>query len=274
MRRLIAILGVAIVLAWPLSAAPVNGTSIHWSSAGAGKTTMVFVHGWTCDSSSWAAQVPAFSKTHRVITLDLPGHGQSPPPADGRFSMDVFAEAVEAVRVEAKADSLVLVGHSMGAPVIRQYALRYPQHVAALVAVDGSLDMRRFGAPRVPAPPPLSGAAGLKMRETMIHGMFTPQTPAALQQRILAMMLRTPEPVAVGAMAAMFDRAILTDDVLAMPALTIYAGTSRLPDVDDMRKSLPRFEVAQIAGTGHFVMMERPDEFNRVLAAFLKRMAF
>ena len=59
-----------------------------------------------------------------------------------------------------------------------------------------------------------------------------------------------------------------------MPALTIYAGTAQLPNVQDMRKSLPNFEATQIAGTGHFVMMEKPDEFNRVLTTFLDKIKF
>src|SRR5436189_5513087 len=99
-----------------------------WASSGTGKSTLIFVHGWTCDSTSWASQVPVLSKTYRVITLDLPGHGQSGSPSDGKFSMNLFARAVESVRAEAKAGKVVLVGHSMGAPVIREYARLYPQN--------------------------------------------------------------------------------------------------------------------------------------------------
>jgi pimeloyl-ACP methyl ester carboxylesterase len=78
-------------------------------------------------------------------------------------------------------DKIVLVGHSMGAPVIRQYARLYPQHVAALVAVDGPLDMRQF--PTTFTPPPLTGPEGLKAREGMIRGMFTPQTSPRCRRR-------------------------------------------------------------------------------------------
>ena len=144
MRRLVLALVVSVGLVWPLSAASVDGLKIHSASTGSGRGAIVFVHGWTCDSSSWAAQVPVFAKQYRVLTLDLPGHGKSASPADAKFSMALFARAVEAVRAEAKVDRIVLVGHSMGAPVIRQYAQLYPQHVAGLVAVDGPLDMRNF----------------------------------------------------------------------------------------------------------------------------------
>ena len=271
MRLLVAFIA-ALVFTAPLSAASVDGASIHSESAGSGPT-IVFVHGWTCDSSSWEGQVAAFAKNYRVVTLDLPGHGKSELPKDGKFSIDVFANAVEAVRAETGAERIVLVGHSMGAPVIRQYALRHPEHVAGLVAVDGPLDMRGFPTAGF-APPPMTGAAGLELRETMIRGMFTPDTPAPLQDHILKMMLGAPEATAVGAMAAMFDPALPKNDVIRAPALAVVAGTAQLPNLQTTREIVPSFEAAQVAGTGHFLMMEKPDEFNRLLAGFLDKIRF
>jgi pimeloyl-ACP methyl ester carboxylesterase len=275
MKRLIPVLTLLFLCASTARAASVDGLKIHSTSAGAGPATIVFVHGWTCDLSSWAAQVPAFAKKYRVIALDLPGHGTSDSPKDGKFSMTLFARAVEAVRAEAKADKIVLVGHSMGAPVILQYALLYPTHAAAIVAADGPLDMRQFArALNGQKPPPLGGADGLKARETMIRGMFTPQTPPALQQHILAMMLKTPEATATGAMASIFTPDIRADAATSVPALEILAGTGQPANVDEARQLLPHFEQTQVAGTGHFVMMEKPSEFNRLLADFLDKIRF
>ena len=274
MRRLLFALILAVPAAAPLSAASVDGLSIHSSSVGAGPT-IVFVHGWTCDSSSWTAQVPAFAKEYRVITLDLPGHGQSASPKDGKFSMDLFARAVEAVRAEAGADRVVLVGHSMGAPVIRQYARSYPDRVSGLVAVDGPLDLRGFPPPQLgQGPPPMSGPEGLKAREGMIRSMFIAETPVALQEQILSMMLKAPEATAAGAMAAVFDPSIRWTDVIRVPALAVYAGTAQVPDAKTTKELFPNYEATQIAGTGHFLMMEKPEEFNRVLTAFLDEIKF
>jgi len=268
------VLTLAAAAAGPLSAASVDGISIHSSSSGTGPT-LVLVHGWTCDSSSWAAQVAELSKHYRVITLDLPGHGQSGSPKDGKFSMDLFARAVEAVRAEAGAQRIVLVGHSMGAPVIRQYAHMYPDRVAGLVAVDGPLDVRGFATPAAgQGPPPVTGPDGLKNRETMIRSMFTPNTPPAVQQHVLAMMLAAPEATAAGAMASIFDPSIRWTDAISAPAFAIVAGTSRLPDVENAKEVLPSFAATQIAGTGHFVMMEKPEEFDRALAGFLDKIKF
>lgn len=263
------------LFALPASAATLDGMKINSSSVGTGPT-IVFVHGWTCDSSSWTGQVPAFSKDHRVITLDLPGHGQSGSPKDGKLSMDLFARAVEAVRADAGADRIVLVGHSMGAPVIRQYAHLYPEHVAGLVAVDGPLDVRPFAAANLPPgfPPPMTGPEGRAAREGMIRSMFIPETPAALQEHILKMMLAAPEATAVGAMNAMFDPAIRWSDVIKSPALTVYAGTANVPDPAATKELYPLHEATQVKGTAHFLMMEKPDEFNRLLAGFLDKIRF
>jgi pimeloyl-ACP methyl ester carboxylesterase len=257
----------------PVPAAEVDGLTVHSSDVGAGPT-IVFVHGWTCDSSSWTGQVPAFAEDYRVITLDLPGHGRSESPPDGELSMDLFARAVEAVRVEAGAERIVLVGHSMGAPVIRQYAHLYPQRVAGLVAVDGPLDLRSFGELPPGFPPPLTGPEGRAAREDMIRSMFIAETPAALQDKILSMMLAAPEATAVGAMNAMLDPVIRWTDVIEAPALSVYAGTATVPDAATTREFYPNHEATQIAGTGHFLMMEKPAEFNRVLTEFLDKIDF
>lgn len=262
---------VAVTCALPLSAASVDGLRLHWSAAGQGRKTVVFVHGWTCDSTSWSSQVMALSRTFRVVTLDLPGHGRSQSPKDGRFSMDLFARAVESVRRAVGASRIVLVGHSMGTPVIRQYAREYPRRVAGLVLVDGLVSIPP-GAVAQQADE-MRGQGGLKARENMIRGMFTPDTPAPLQKQITAMMLRPPAATAAGAMAATIS-ANWSDDVMAMPVLGIYADRSQLANREYMKKIFPELEYVEIPGTGHFLMMEKPKEFNRLLSAFLDKLAY
>jgi len=265
-------------VALPLSAATLDGMKIHSTSSGKGPQTIVLVHGWTCDDTSWSAQVPALSKHYRVITLDLPGHGQSESPKDGKFSMDLFARAIEAVRAERRIDKIALVGHSMGTPVIRQYARLYPQHVAALVIVDGVVIPPAQSA-RAATPPldlqQLVTPEGLKMRQGMIEGMFTPKTPADVQERVLKMMLAAPPATAAGAMAATFDPSTWTDDVMTMPVYGIYAEKSALlGNPAYLKKVFPKIEYVEMPGTGHFVMMEQPEEFNRLLTSFLNGVAY
>jgi pimeloyl-ACP methyl ester carboxylesterase len=260
-------LSVSLLAASPLAAASVGDLEIHSTVHGQGPKTIIFVHGWTCDESSWAAQVAGLGNDYRVVTLDLPGHGRSEAPAPDQFSMELFAEAVEAVRAEVGADKVVLVGHSMGGPVIRQYALDHPEHVAGLVAVDGQLDVR-----------PLANIRGLptptrEMRATMIETMFAPGTSSELRTQIRAMMLGAPDATAAGAMAAMFDAKNQSDRKIMAPALTIFAGTSRFASDQSTREVVPNWTSEQFAGTGHFVMMEQPEKFNAALRSFVEQRA-
>jgi sigma-B regulation protein RsbQ len=262
----------ALALVAPLFSATIDGIQIHSTITGKGPKTVILVHGWTCDETTWSQQVPVLSKKYRVVTLDLPGHGKSGSPEDGKLSMDLFAKAVEAVRAEAGADHVVLVGHSMGTPVIVQYARLYPQHTSALVFVDGLVALGK--GPGAPDPTKVTGPDGRKYRETMIRGMFSPSTTPANQAKILKMMLAPPGSMALAAMQATFDPAIWKGDILSMPILGIYSDHSALNNQPYMKTHFPHFEYHEIPGTGHFVMLDNPKEFNRLLLAFLKKQKF
>ncbi len=189
--------------------------------------------------------------------------------------MDLFARAIESVRSEAQADRVVVIGHSMGTPVIVQYARLYPQHVAAMVFVDGLVTRPNMGP--ADGPPPeqqISGPYGIKVREGIIRSMFSVSTTPDMRKHILAMMLGAPEATAVGAMYATMDPAIWKGDVLTQPILGLYADKSALANREYMKTNFPNLEYAEIPGTGHFLMLEKPDEFNRRLMEFLSKQAF
>jgi pimeloyl-ACP methyl ester carboxylesterase len=278
MRNAIRILTVlAFLLPASALAAEVDGAKVHWTSHGKGEKTLILVHGWTCDESSWKEQVPALSASYRVITLDLPGHGKSAMPT-GSWSMDLFARAVEAVRAEAKIEKAVLIGHSMGTPVIRQYALKYPNRVAGLVIVDGLVQLAPAATPNAVGPPRgaprgagrgFSGPEGRQARETMIRGMFGPLTTPELQDHILKMMLAAPEATAVGAFQAAQDPTERTNDPVTVPVLGVFAGTRALSTEANMKRIFPAAEYRQIPQSAHFLMMEKPAEFNKLVLDFV-----
>jgi pimeloyl-ACP methyl ester carboxylesterase len=259
-----------MMLAWTLSGAAVDGIELHWTSAGKGKT-VILVHGWTGDESIWSAQTPALvAAKYRVITLDLPGHGKSGSPKDGKFSMDLFARAIEAVRTEAKVNRAVLVGHSMGTPVVRQYARLYPKRTAALVLVDGLVAKASSAAVYAGLGPRFSGPEGPKNHEDFVRAMCK-FTTDDMRAGILRVSMATPAATVSGAMAALGDPAIWKDDVIDVPVLGIYADKSQLGDKETMHRVFPKLEYVEIPATDHFLMMEKPEEFNRILIGFLRK---
>jgi sigma-B regulation protein RsbQ len=258
-----------LLLAATLSAATVDGIAIHSTVTGSGAKTVVFVHGWTCDETTWSEQAPVVAERYRVVTMDLPGHGKSESPKDGKLSLDLFARSIEAVRAETGAERVTLVGHSMGTPVVMQYARLYPEHTAALVFVDGLVTMNPSRAK--PDPTPWLGETGRKNRERIVQGMFTQATTPEMRAKIQKMMLAAPEATAAGAMVAMVDPAAWKTDVLSMPILGLYAEKSSGRNDAYMKEHFPRLEFYEIAGSGHFLMLEKPSEFNKLLLNFLGR---
>ena len=260
-----------MVLAWTLSGAAIDGVDIHWTSAGKGAKTVILVHGWTGDESAWSAQVPALmAAKYRVITLDLPGHGHSGSPKDGKFSMTLFARAIDAVCAQAKVQQAVLVGHSMGTPAIWQYARLYPKRVVALVLVDGVVAKASSVALYAGLAPRFAGPDGPKNHAEFVRALFR-VTLDEMRANILRVSMATPPATVSGAMAALADPAIWKDDVIDKPVLGIYAEKSQLGDQETLHKVFPNLEYVEIPGTDHFLMMEKPAEFNSYLLDFLKK---
>ena len=124
-------------------AAP-DGVEIRYETAGAGDPALIFIHGWSCDRSYWRAQMAHFAKSHRVVALDLGGHGES---GFGReaWTIDSFGGDVAAVIDELGLERAVLIGHSMGGDVALAAARRLPGRIDGLVWVD---TYRELGEPR------------------------------------------------------------------------------------------------------------------------------
>ena len=115
----------------------------------------------------------------------------------------------------------------------------------------------------------MAGPEGMKNRENMVRGFFSASTTPAMQTKILNMMLGAPEATAVGAMNATRDATGQTQDIPEVPILGIYAGPSRIATRESVLAHFPNAEYVQIPDTGHFLMLEKPDQFNRLLLSFL-----
>jgi len=253
--------------------AKLDGARIHYKSFGKGKDALVLVHGWTCNLDNWRDQIPDFAKRNRVIALDLPGHGQSDKP-EIAYTMDLFANAIDAVMRDAKVERAVIVGHSMGTPVARQFYRKYSQKTLGIVIVDGGL--RPFGTKEMREGfvamfrAPTYKEAGAQMFAQMMGKL-----PAPDQERIKTSFANTPQHVLVSAMESMNQDELYGPDKINVPVLAILAKSPFWqPDTEQFFRSLaPDFELQWFEGVGHFVMMEKPKEFNEAVIAFLNKKA-
>lgn len=238
---------------------------------GTGREAIVLVHGWSGATSVWRFQVPELAKRARVIALDLPGHGASDKP-ETAYSMDFFAGAVEAVMLDAGVDRAVLVGHSMGTPVIRRFLHHYPDKTLALVAVDGALQ-NLYSGMLDPLIVQLRQPGYKDLAGKFIASMFPNPGTEALRDATLATTLATPQHVLVGSFEGMRDPEIWKDDPIRVPLLVVNAKSPYwTPEyVAYVRKLAPQVDYRVIEGPGHFLMLEKPQEFNAALLDFLAR---
>ena len=271
---LLAFLAVALVMF-----ADAQAPASHWAKYDNGKVryydigkhnkkAIVFIHGWTCNADFWKDSFNAFPG-YRVIAVDLPGHGQSDKPhAD--YTMEYFARSIEAVMKAAKVKQAVLVGHSMGTPVIRQFYRIFPGETLGLVVVDGALKPYGTKAEVEKYFLPLFEHYD-KQSQIFVDGLLGP-TRGDLKPWIREQMLATPDYVAISAMKGMLDDAIWTDDQIKVPVLAVMADKPWAADTGEAYKKIaPDLEFIQWSGVSHFLMMERPKEFNAAISSFITK---
>ena len=168
----------AAASSWPKMAVSRDNTPISYEVYGNGEPTLLFVHGWSCDSRYWRMQVDQFAKKYRVVVMDLAGHGHS---GMGRacYSMQGFAEVEQAVAEAVGSKSVILIGHSMAGEIVAHAARLMPERVIGLIGVD-SLDnieyplSREFCGWRADAEHPLDVLAGLNAAAQRPHATAEP----------------------------------------------------------------------------------------------------
>jgi pimeloyl-ACP methyl ester carboxylesterase len=251
--------------------AKLGANKIHYKSYGKGKEALLLVHCWTCNLELWRDHIPELAKRARVVALDLPGHGLSDKP-ETTYSMDFFADAIDAVMKDAGVERAVLVGHSMGTPVVRQFYRKYPQKTLGLVVVDGAL--RPFGTKeqREQFSAPLRGPNYKEAGAQMFAAMSATLSEAD-KERIRTSFSNTPQYVLVSSMDAMGDDALYTPDKINVPVLAILAKSPFWPpDTEQFLHSLaPDLEYQMWEGVSHFLFLDRPKEFNAAVIAFLDK---
>ena len=251
--------------------AKLDNAKVHYKSYGKGKDALVLVHGWGCRMGHWRDLIPDLAKRNRVIALDLPGHGESDKP-ETAYTMDHFANAIDAVMRDAKVERAVVMGHSMGTPVARQFYRKYPQKTLAIIIVDGGL--RPFGTKEMREQYlAMFRAPNYKEAGKQMFAQMSATMTAADKERVSTSFNDTPQYVLVSAMESMNQDSLYGPDKINVPVFAVMAKSPFWPaDTDEFFRSIaPDFESQWWDGVSHFLMMEQPKKFNDAVIAFLDK---
>ncbi len=254
---------------WPRVVPSKDGIPISFEVYGAGEPTLVFVHGWSCDARYWRAQVPHFSKSHRVVTLDLAGHGHSGTKRL-QYSMLAFGEDVQAVTEATGSNRVILLGHSMGGSVIAEAARLMPDRVIGLIAVDTlhniEYPMTHEELSKMLAPLEKDFLNGTR---EFVKQMILPSMKPQLREWILADMSAAPSAVALSATKSMMTQYITGEaakifDEIRIPVITVNGDMWPI-NYEANRRHMSFFDAIILKGADHFLMLNRPKEFNQAL---------
>ena len=239
-----------------------DGVSIVYSAAGAGDPALVFIHGGLADRTFWEEQLREFASLHRVVALDLPGHGESGLNRK-KWGIPEFGADVKAVIEVEKLQNVIIFGNSLGGPVAIETALLLPDKVLGVVGVDTFqvLDIRI-------SPEEAKQRAELFQRDfagalrQMVRMLFhTDADPALIAEAESRMAGTSPE-----AVHAMFLSLAGYDVGAAVRRLTVplraINGDLYPTDFKGNRKVKADFDAVIMKHMGHYPMLERPAEFN------------
>lgn len=254
---------------WPQTAVSQDGVPIAYEQYGAGEPTLVFVHGWSCDSRYWRAQIDHFAKKYRVVVLDLAGHGHS-GLTRYRYTMQAFGQDVRAVVEAVGGKTVILVGHSMGGQVIAEAARLMPDRVIGLIGVD-TFDNIEYPLTRKELEQmiaPLVDDFQVGTRD-FVAGMIRPDTDPRIRDWILADMSSAPPWVALSALEEMMQQYIAGDaakifEQIKAPVVCV-SGDLWPINAEANRRHMQSFEAVVVPNADHFLMLDRPYAFNQGL---------
>lgn len=245
---------------------------IFVDDGGSGATPVVFVHSLAGNTNQWSAQLHHVRKTRRAMALDLRGHGNSAPPADGDYSIEALVSDVHTAVEELALSRFVLVGHSMGGVVATAYAAAHGERVDGLMLVDPSGDSTQMPEEQIAQ---ILGALQSDGYAQFIEGywryMMAESTEATVNQ-VLADLSSTPMDTVVGIMMALFSYD-------PKPALFAYDGPqlSVVTPANDtpiaLHRCKPTLPYEIVTAAGHWLQIDKPEEFNQILDRFLGKVS-
>lgn len=238
---------------------------------------IVFAHGIGGNRSNWADQLEAFASTHQVVVLDLRGYGSSEWQGE-RVTLEDFAADIAAVMDELAIEKAHLVGLSMGGLVVQAFYAKWPGRVLSLVlaACRGAhapvADGEEFAQRRLA--PLRQGGSTEVLADTLLPTLVGPGiTPEMLKRLRQSLVSLVPANYMKVIDMRISLKPFLDMSRITVPTLVLGGSHDKLAPPEQMRDiylAIPQAGLRIIENSGHFLNIEKPQEFNRLLTGFFQ----
>ncbi|HVG14430.1 MAG TPA: alpha/beta hydrolase [Chitinophagaceae bacterium] len=251
-----------------------GGVKIDYFDSGAGDTALLFIHGWNINKEYWKDQTAKFSNGYRVVSLDLPGFGQS---GKGRetWSVEEYGKDVTTVLNKLDLKNVVLIGHSMSGAIIIEAALKNPTRVIGVVGVDNFTNVGAEISPQLKKEIAEAYKAIRKNYKAVVlqyanESLFSPSTDSTVRKRVTNDFMNADSILAVNVLEQN-DKYPVDENLKALKKPLYLINSSYHPtDTSGFRKYNIPFRLLYVGPTGHYPMIENPDEFNKKLEEVLR----
>jgi pimeloyl-ACP methyl ester carboxylesterase len=269
-----------------------NNISVSYTDEGAGSFTIVFIHGLASYSSAWKNNVEELKKRYRCITLDLPGYGKSSKDYYS-VSLNWYAEVIYTFCRKMQLKNIVLAGHSMGGQISIMLAYLHPELIEKLIlvapagfekfsflqkkmitatatahAVKNITDEQakqniRLNFFKMPADAEFMIAERLKLRQSYEFEYYCHIVPQCIKAMLNEPVWEILPEIKQETLIVFGEK----DNLIPNPVFS-RQKTESIAKAGAAR--MPFSELLIIPEAGHFVMFEKPKEFNNAVTDFLK----
>lgn len=250
-----------------------DGISLAYDDLGSGDPPFLFIHGMACNRTHFAPQVSHFGVSHRIVAMDLRGHGESDKPLGAAYDQETLADDAKWVADQLGLHHPIVVGHSLGGGVATALASKYPDFPSALVILDSGFETplgvtEELGAFYDNLTEDVYDSV---VRAFVKERLFDAGDDPALIEPIQDVMASCPRAIflAMGRSVLAFDQAAASD---AITAPTLFVASSRpWIDLSSIRRRRPDWYVGRAVGTGHFLQLLVPEQVNAMIDRFLQQ---
>lgn len=252
--------------------AKINGIELYYEVHGEGPA-LVLAHGGGGSHLSWWQQVPVLSRKFRCVTFDHRGFGYSRDLPDGPGPKN-FVEDLRGLLDDLGIQKAALAGQSMGGWTVLGFATAYPERVSALVLCDTTAGMDDPDVIREQAALREITRGGLAQVLTRAYAADFPRREPMrcfLYQQIAGLNLHVP----ANLLPVLMSMKHRVDNIVdkRMPTMLVVGEEDALAPVkvmELMARRIPQSKLVRVAGAGHSVYFEKPEEFNSILSGFLR----
>ncbi|KAA3615820.1 MAG: alpha/beta hydrolase [Calditrichaeota bacterium] len=250
--------------------------SVYYEVRGNASKALFFIHGWTGSTKAWKYQLDNFPG-YKIIAIDLPGNGKSSKNDTTNYTMELFADAINAIIKKENINEAFFIGHSMGFAIAEIVAVKYPETCKGIISVDGA----HFELPEDPKAKEewiqynrmfVKSLENEKGRENFMNALFLPDTPQLLKDEIFEISREVPLSIGRSMIeAAETDQKYWTKRIMDIPCLAIYSPAYQLPPDYEVsfRNSFPKVEYHEVKNVSHFFMLEIPYKTNQIISDYL-----